>query len=232
MSFWQVKYSLYGEWLLHETGDMENYLKHCPEKRGLLWFLKGLNLFYSEEDRLKAFEQALDEETFLLKSITPIAWNDYGVLLTKSGRNEEALTAFMKGQKALGKSEEEVMKETENIIERKSEPFPVENMMIGGPLAQTAMSEPMYAQMAVSRGDSGSDDTPAKKGRLLSYEELVGTEDKESFVSLLDQRYNRRSRSKFTRNIAYLMQLREDLESNWKTIKELNENLQTDPEEC
>lgn len=138
----------------------------------------------------------------------------------------------MEGQKALGKTEEEVMEEMKNIITRNSEPFLVENVMVGESLAQTAMDIPMYAQMAVSGGgDSSPDESSGRKGRLLSYEELVGTEDKESLVSLLDQRYSRRSRSKLTRNIAYLMQLRDDLDSNWKTIKELNDYLEVNPKD-
>ncbi len=224
-----VNYSLYGEWLLHETSDMEIYLKSCPIHWGLPWFLKGLNLFYSDEDRLMAFERALDNQTFLLKSITPIAWNDYGVLLTQSGRNEEALDAFLKGQKALDKSEEEVMREMKEIIARESEPLLVENMMIGEPLAQTAMDIPMYAQMAMDGGDPSPETPPERKGRLLSYDELVGAENKENLVSLLDQRYSRRSRSKLNRNLAYLMQLRDDLESNWATIKELDNYLAENP---
>ncbi|MHA1541751.1 MAG: tetratricopeptide repeat protein [Candidatus Hodarchaeales archaeon] len=227
-----INYSLYGEWLLHETADMNNYLKYNPKSWGLPWFLKGLNLFYNDEERMKAFEQALSDGMVLLNSIAPIAWNDYGVLLTKSGRNDEALKAFMKGQKLLGKSEDEVMKEMGDMVRREPEPFLTENMMFGEPLAQTAMETPMYTQMAVSGGDSSSDDvSPPKKGRLLSYEELVGAEDKDSFVSLLDQRYNRRSRSKLSRNIAYLMQLRDDLESNWKAMKELNIYLELNPED-
>ena len=235
-----VNYSLYGEWLLYETADMENYLKHCPETWGLSWFLKGLNLSYGDEDRLKAFERALDDKTFLLKSITPIAWNDYGVLLMKSGRNEEALDAFMKGQKALGKKEEEVLKEMDSLTSHKPEMFPVANMMeepvaqaaMKFPIAQTASSPPpMYAQMAETGGnDSTSGSFSERKGRLLSYEELVGADNKDSLVSLLDQRYSRRSRSKLTRNIAYLMQLRDDLESNWNTIKELNDYLEANPD--
>ncbi|MHA2093636.1 MAG: hypothetical protein ACW98F_03285 [Candidatus Hodarchaeales archaeon] len=244
-----INFSLYGELLLFETADMENYLNHNPESWGLPWFLKGLNLFYGDEERLKAFERALNDSTFLLKSITPIAWNDYGVLLTKSGRHEEALEAFMKGQKALGQKEEEDTEEIGTLTSDKLDMFPVanmmdeepvSNMMLGEPVAQGVMKPPMYAQtetpmyaqMAETGGsDSSSDTPPERKGRLLSYDELVGADNKEGLVSLLDQRYNRRARSKITRNIAYLRQLRADLESNWNTVKKLNDYLESNPKD-
>ncbi len=228
-----LNYSLYGEWLLYKTASMDEYLTHCPERWGLPWFLKGLNLHYNDEDRLKAFEQALKSKRVLLKAIIPIAWNDYGVLLTKSGRNEEALNAFIKGQEALGRRAEDVMKEIDEAKQRETESFIMENVMISEPATQSAFEMPMYAQMAISGGGGGepsSEEPSDEKGRLLSYEELVGTEDRESFTSLLDRRYDRRARSKLTRNLAYLTKLRNDLQANWQKIKFLDEFLKNNPE--
>ncbi|MHA1972316.1 MAG: tetratricopeptide repeat protein [Candidatus Hodarchaeales archaeon] len=218
-----INYSLYGEYLLYKSENMDEYIKKCPEHWGLPYFLKGLNVRYNIEDRLKAFEKALDEKSVLLKSIEPIAWNDYGAILAKLGRNEEALRAFMKGEEALGKKQEEILKELDDT--RMSPDFLVEV-----PVVQT-LADPLYVQTAID-GTGGSSATNQRESNLLSYEELVGYENKEKLTSFLERKYERRANSKLARNINFLMKQKEEIKKNWEIIKSLDEHLKDNPNDA
>lgn len=253
-----MNYSLYGEYLLFNNKTMDDYIQKNPKSWGLPWFLKGLNPIHSNDDRLSALEIALAEDQVLIPSVIPVAWNDYGVLLSQKGRLDEAEKAFETALKLLGKVPKKAPLITEKLDDFAVPNMPVAQMEIiepvpnmpisqmridepvpNMPISQKPIKEPEFvsqsrpvSQMAPSSSSSSSSRSiKRRESSLISFEELRALDDEEGLRDNLEARYRRRPATKAAYNIEVIRQRREKMLSKLKKIKELDTHLETNPED-
>lgn len=248
-----INYSLYGEYLLYKNQNMDNYLESNPEKWALPLFLKGLNLSYDDDERLEAFQSALDENKKLLKSVSPLAWNDYGVLLQRKGRIDEAEKAFIKALKLLG---EKTDKKEKKIDDFPLEIEPISNIdafsargianaidntepisqsyveQASEPISQTYTEKSFISQASplAQTSDGPSPSRRSREGTLLSYDDIISLDDDESLSSRLEARYRRRGRTKAAMNLDAIRRRQEEQMPILQEIRDLNKELILDNE--
>jgi len=239
-----MNYSLYGEYLLFNNKTMDDYIPKNPKSWGLPWFLKGLNPTHTNDDRLSALKIALEEDQVLIPSVIPVAWNDYGVLLSQKGRLDEAEKAFETALKLLGKTPKKAPLITEKLNDFAVPNMPVAQMSIDEPvpnmpISQKPVKEPEFvtqtrpvSQMAPrSSSSSSSRSIRSKERSLISFEELRALDDEEGLRDSLEARYRRRPATKAAYNIEVIRQRREKMLTKLRKIKDLDTHLETNPED-